>query len=342
MAATLAPRPPLHVLLVDSEAQTAAVLAQRLVERGHVPHACAAIAELLQERLTATRHDAFILDYHLDHREELALCEVVKRPDASLPVIALAAPGVALQQVEAWNAERRCIDHIVRKPVAGESLFGVLEGLAARRASGDATGDGAGLVDAPGVRPRIAEMAVLFTDMRRSTEILSTIPLPEWFDAINRSLSDQSGIVRDNGGTVVKYTGDGMLATFRGRGRSHMALRASVALQDLDRTAEYRGTVRIGIGLAEGLVMTGFIGEAGHQQYDVIGASVHLAARLCSLAGEGEIVATPRLVRAAGLTGGMPPTPRSVKLRGFQAPVECVSFPQNQGGHPPELPEDSR
>ena len=33
-------------------------------------------------------------------------------------------------------------------------------------------------------------------------------------------------------------------------------------------------------------------------------------------------------LRAAGMTGSMPPAARSVKLRGFEAPVECVSFSQ--------------
>jgi class 3 adenylate cyclase len=278
------------------------------------------------------------------------LCEVVKGLDPTLPVLALAAPGPATDVVEAWNADRGCIDHVVRKPLSNEALFGAMEALASERHARERAGRYAGLIpldgrrfaDAPDAKPGIAEMAVLFTDIRRSTEILSTIPLPEWFAAINRSLSDQSEIVHENGGSVVKYTGDGLLASFRGRGRAHMALRSAAALQELDRKAGYRDTVRIGIGVAEGLVMTGFIGVPGLQQYDVIGASVHLAARLCSLAAEGEIVATPRLVRSAGFDGAMPPQARSVKLRGFEAPIECVSYPQIPGDPSPQRGEMSR
>jgi adenylate cyclase len=127
---------------------------------------------------------------------------------------------------------------------------------------------------------------------------------------------------------VVKYTGDGLLASFRGRGRAHHALRCAIALQELDAGAEYRDDLRIGIGLAEGVVMGGPIGEPGGRQYDVIGATVHLAARLCAVAEAGEIVTTPRLVRSAGMTEGMRPAARSTTLRGFPEPVEYVSYQQ--------------
>ena len=72
--------------------------------------------------------------------------------------------------------------------------------------------------------------------------------------------------------------------------------------------------------------MSGLIGELGRQQFDIIGATVHLAARLCSIANEGEIVATPKLVRAAAVTRAQARPTRAVNLRGFPAPIECVSF----------------
>ena len=53
---------------------------------------------------------------------------------------------------------------------------------------------------------------------------------------------------------------------------------------------------------------------------------MHLAARLCSIANEGEIVATPKLVRAAAVTRAQARPTRAVNLRGFPAPIECVSF----------------
>jgi adenylate cyclase len=186
--------------------------------------------------------------------------------------------------------------------------------------------EGRSWIDSGATRPHLSEQAILFTDIRRSTELISSVPLPEWFAAINKSLIDQGVIVRESGGSIVKYTGDGLLAAFRGRGRSHFALRCAMALQRLDATAPYRETLRVGIGIAEGLVMTGLVGEPGRQQYDVIGATVHLAARLCSIASEGEIVATPKLVRAAAMPSAQVQRTRAVNLRGFAGPIECTSF----------------
>ena len=322
------------VVVVDSEGFTLEVLEARIHERGHRGHACAASTESLRELLAGRRVDAMVMDFHLDRPGELALCELAKALDTSLPVIVIASPGVALREVETWNAARRCIDQVVRKPLEGEAFFRTLEALAARRRADRRAGRYAGLLSEDSVRwaddgnagPALAEMAVLFTDIRRSTQLVSSRPLPEWFGAINRALTDQGEMVHEHGGRVVKFTGDGLMATFRGRGRAHYALRCAAALQESDATSGYRDFLRIGMGLAEGVVMTGLIGAPGRQQYDVVGATVHLAARLCSIAAEGGIVATPRLVRAAGFPGAMPPETRSVRLRGFEAPVECVSF----------------
>ena len=328
------------VLVIDSEGHTGSLLTDRIAQRGHVAHPCDAVADTLRQRMSESRFDALVIDYHLEHPDDLAMCEIAKGIDPSLPVIVITSPGVAARRLEDWNAPRRCIDQIIRKPLTGEALYQTLESMAGERAARSRAGRYASLIPEDGLRwadnpvaPALSECAVLFTDIRRSTEIVSALPLPEWFAAINRCLTDHGALVRENFGSVVKYTGDGLLASFRGRGRSHLALRCAAALQDLDRTASYRDTLRVGIGLAEGLVISGAIGTPGRQQYDVIGATVHLAARLCSIAAEGEIIATPRLVRAAGLRGAAHPSPRRVQLRGFPMPIDCISFPQAPPEH---------
>ena len=329
--------PAFHVVVVDSEGHTAALLAEGIAERGHVPHHFPADVATLRRELAGAHYDVLVIDYHLERPDDLAICEAAKAVDAGMPVIAITSPGLAMRSLTEWNASRHCIDHVVRKPLLGDTLLRSLEALAGEREARDRAGRYAGLIsedallfsDSAQSGPAFVEMALLFTDIRRSTQLISSQPLRDWFDVINRSLSDQSERVRENGGAVVKYTGDGLMASFRGRGRAHRALRCAAGLQELDRRADYRAAVRIGLGLAEGVVMTGFLGAPGRQQYDVIGATVHLAARLCSIAAEGEIIATPRLVRAAGFTSQVPPAVRSVKLRGFEAAIECVSFGQN-------------
>jgi adenylate cyclase len=322
------------VLLVDSDPHTSALLVDRIAARGHRAAVVPPTAEALRNRLRFERFDVVILDFHHERPDELEACRLARSDAGGAPIVVLAAPGDAMNAVELFRARTGAIDEIVRKPIAGDALFRLLGHLISQRVSGQIAGLYASLVseggrswiDSGGKRAQLSEQAILFTDLRRSTELAASVPLPEWFETINRSLSDQGAIVRESGGSIVKYTGDGLLAAFRGRGRSHLALRCAIALQKLDRTSSYRGKLRIGVGIAEGLVMSGLIGESGRQQFDVIGATVHLAARLCSIANEGEIVATPKLVRAAAVTRAAAQPTRAVNLRGFPAPIECVSF----------------
>ena len=322
------------VLLVGSDPHTSALLVERIAARGHRASLVPPTAEALRNRLRFERFDVVIFDFHMDRPDEIEACRLARSDSGGAPIVVLAAPGAAMELVESFRARTRAVDEIVRKPIAGDALFRLVAQLASRRDLDDTAAryamlvpeGGRSWIDSGGTRAQLSEQAILFTDLRRSTELAASVPLPEWFEAINRSLSDQGAIVRESGGSIVKYTGDGLLAAFRGRGRSHLALRCGLALQKLDRTSSYRGTLRIGVGIAEGLVMSGLIGELGRQQFDVIGATVHLAARLCSIANEGEIVATPKLVRASAV-GRAPSQPtRAVNLRGFPAPIECVSF----------------
>jgi class 3 adenylate cyclase len=300
----------LHVLLVDPDEDTAGALRGYFADHGRVPPHWEPDLAKVDDALRDGGFDALIFDFHADRSGDLEACARLKGLHPALPVV-----------------------EIIAKPLAGDLLFASLALLvghrrAASRADRMATlvsEEGRSWVDSDRKTPVISEMAILFTDIRRSTALASALPAPELFDAVNRSLSAQAAIVRRWQGSVVKFTGDGLLADFRGRGRSHLALRCAMALQEEYGGDPAFGGLPIGVGAAEGLVMTGLIGESGLQQFDVLGATVHLAARLCSLAHEGEIVVTPKLVRAAAL-----PLPGArkqiVNLRGFDKPIESVSF----------------
>lgn len=118
---------------------------------------------------------------------------------------------------------------------------------------------------------------VLFTDIVASTQHAAAKGDEQWravlhrFDEITRELAARFG------GTVVKGTGDGHLATFDGP--TH-AIRCAEALC---RDAERMGIqIRAGIHTGE----CELIGE------DIGGMAVHIAARIMATAGAGEIVAS--------------------------------------------------
>ena len=121
-----------------------------------------------------------------------------------------------------------------------------------------------------------------------------------------------------------------MLAIFRGMGRSYLALRCGLAIAGLNGKHPFP----FGIGIAQGLVLAGFIGDSSHagqkRQYDVIGVTVHMAARLCELASAGEVIATQGLNQAARITSPVPRLVTGVMVRGLDVQTDCLAFtPEN-------------
>ena len=124
---------------------------------------------------------------------------------------------------------------------------------------------------------------------------------------------------------MIKYTGDGVMAIFRGMGRSYLALRCGLELATLSNNAKFP----FGMGVVQRLVLVGLIGDSNQagqrSQYDIVGATVHLASRLYSLADAGEVVATHSISVAARLTTQTPRPAPGVSVRGLTKPL-TVSF----------------
>ena len=170
------------------------------------------------------------------------------------------------------------------------------------------------------------EAAVLFTDMRGSSDLITRTAPREFFRILNASLSAQAECVRGFEGDVVKYTGDGLMAVFRGMGRSSLALRCALALA---RTCEGDQRLPFGIGVADGLVLAGCVGPDGpgeRRHQDVIGATVHLAARLCAMAGAGEVMTTTSTHDTAQLPAASLRPMGPVAVPGFPEAIDCVAF----------------
>lgn len=178
----------------------------------------------------------------------------------------------------------------------------------------------------PGSGEDVFEAAVLFTDMRGSSDLITRMAPREFFRLLNTSLSAQAGCVRGFEGDVVKYTGDGLMAVFRGMGRSSLALRCALALA---RGFEREPRLPFGIGVADGPVLAGLVGPdepADQRHHDVIGATVHLAARLCAMAGAGEVMTTTSTHDTAQLPAASLRPMGPVAVPGFPEAIECVAF----------------
>lgn len=152
-----------------------------------------------------------------------------------------------------------------------------------------------------GVREQ--NVAVLFVDIVGFTKLCENAS-PDWVIGILRDYHNRLGqTVFDNSGTLDKYIGDGLMATFGtpepGPDDARNALRCAIdmiaALErwNAERAAMGAVPIRIGIGLHYGSVIAGDIGNERRLEYSVIGDTVNIASRLEQLTRS---LGTPLLV----------------------------------------------
>jgi pimeloyl-ACP methyl ester carboxylesterase len=148
---------------------------------------------------------------------------------------------------------------------------------------------------------RRALRTVLFTDMVASTQHAAATGDERWRAVLHRLGEITADLTQRFGGTVVKSTGDGHLATFDG---PTQAIRCAEALR---ADAETLGIeIRVGI----------HTGECELLDSDIGGIAVHIAARICGQAGAGEILVS-RTVRDLVVGSGTGFEDRgNVELRG--------------------------
>ncbi len=163
----------------------------------------------------------------------------------------------------------------------------------------------AGDVRAGGERRPIT---VLFSDIRGFTSLAETMAPEAIAELLSEYFSEMVDIVFEHGGTLDKFIGDAIMALWGAplaqEDGADRAMRAATAMQWALRGLNQRWAdagrpvLEVGIGVSHGEVFAGNIGSDRRLEYTVIGDTVNIAARLCSEAGPGEILASGPL-RAA-------------------------------------------
>jgi class 3 adenylate cyclase/tetratricopeptide (TPR) repeat protein len=154
------------------------------------------------------------------------------------------------------------------------------------------------------------QVTVLFADVRRSTELASAVDAEDWHGILDGFFTHLADGIHRFEGTVNQYTGDGIMALFGAplAHEDHAQRACWAALHLIDTLRRYAREVKrkhgvdfaVRIGLNSGDVVVGKIGDDLRMDYTAQGATVHLAARMESLAEAGQAYLAPETARLAG------------------------------------------
>jgi len=134
------------------------------------------------------------------------------------------------------------------------------------------------------------DAAILTTDIRGFTGISAAMPANDVIEILTEYQARLVPAIQNNGGSIDKFMGDGILATFGAAvpsaGYAADALRAAEAVADAAREwgaareAAGRPVLRVAVAVTAGPVVFGAIGDESRLEYTVIGDPVNLAAKL--------------------------------------------------------------
>jgi class 3 adenylate cyclase len=159
------------------------------------------------------------------------------------------------------------------------------------------------------------QVTVLFADVVRSMDIAAAVDTERLREIMTDLVDRVTALVNHYGGTMDKFTGDGVMALFGApvalEDHAFRACLAALAIQEeakrLAVDVQNRDCValRLRVGLNSGLVIAGEIGS-GSLGYTAVGEQVGLAERMESVAVPGGVMlseSTARLVEHGAVLG---------------------------------------
>jgi class 3 adenylate cyclase len=164
----------------------------------------------------------------------------------------------------------------------------------------------------PGVSGQLADICVLFSDVRDFTTLSENLPPAVVTTVLQRYFDRMVHAVHGNEGTVDKFIGDGMMVLFGAPRMSAdpcgdavncaLAMMSELDQLNTDFIREGLPTLTIGIGINYGTVTVGNIGSSERHNYSAIGDAVNVAARVEGLTKDlgRKIIITEAVVSRIG------------------------------------------
>jgi adenylate cyclase len=142
----------------------------------------------------------------------------------------------------------------------------------------------------------VVEVTALFADLRGFTTFSEAVEPAEIVAMLNRYHGVAVPSILDNGGTIVQFVGDALLALFNAPARqSDHALRAVRAALRMQREVEAIARERpdwprFRVGANTGPALVGNIGSEALRGFNAMGDAVNVASRLQTMAEPGQVI----------------------------------------------------
>ena len=130
------------------------------------------------------------------------------------------------------------------------------------------------------------EAAIFFSDLRNFTAFAERASSELVMATLNRYFDSVGAAITGEGGEILKFMGDGILATFAQPGANvceqalRAARKAANTIAALEQASEEAGGLDLGIALHQGEVLYGNVGTPERLDFTIIGPAVNEAARM--------------------------------------------------------------
>jgi len=137
---------------------------------------------------------------------------------------------------------------------------------------------------------QMRDAAILMVDIRGFTRLASVIKPDDLICLLAEFQSRMVPVIQQHGGTIDKFLGDGIMATFGAAVTSERfaadalktvdEIMTAADIWSADLQAENKPPLKIGAAVTSGQIIFGAVGDATRLEYTVIGDAVNLAAKL--------------------------------------------------------------
>lgn len=233
--------------------------------------------------------------------------------------VSFAAAWLSLDLAEARRTSRRMLDtlsHYVAEPVL---RLLVRQGLERS------------------LTPSRQEITVLVADMAGYTRLTAESGLEQSARLTTQFLEAITKPVMQSGGTLDRYTGDGLIAFWgaplaradhsRGAYDAALEMLRAVEALNVERTARGEPALGMRVGIEAGEALVGDLGSSTRSVYTAVGTCINLASRLQELARDmGETLIVGPTAKA-GISAPLRPL-GPIKVRGLAQPIELFAQPR--------------